>query len=366
MKVIALNSGSSSVKLGIYEVDADGEKETTQIFSQSLALSQSQSQAGATSETILDLIRLQITNAKLGQPAAIGHRIVHGGPNLSHCVIDDQVMKQLEEAALLAPLHSPNSLGLIRESKTYFPDTPQIACFDTAFHATLPRVAHTFPIAHAFQKKKVRRYGFHGLSCESIVRQLRIDSLGNFPSRLIVAHLGNGVSVTAVKDGQSIDTTMGLTPSGGVIMGTRSGDLDPGLMLYLMRQENLDLSQMEHSINFESGLLGISGISSDMRRLHEIAASSTHSSSDAAGLAIEMFCYSLRKQIAGMIAALGGLNTLVFTGGIGENDESVRSTICNDMAWIKQDNERPKVMVMQSQEELQIAQVVANVLRLRP
>ena len=198
-----------------------------------------------------------------------------------------------------------------------FQGIPQIACFDTAFHADLPAVARVLPIAKDLRADGIQRYGFHGLSCKSIVRQLA----DNLPDRLIIAHLGNGASVTAVKNGKSIDTSMGLTPTGGVIMGTRSGDLDPGILVYLMREKQFDAAMLR--VDRRSGLLGVSSIDSDMRRLHHAAASNAD-----ARLAIDMFCYSVRKQIAAMIAALDGVDGIVFAGGIGENDAAIRAAIC--------------------------------------
>jgi acetate kinase len=200
-----------------------------------------------------------------------------------------------------------------------------VACFDTTFHAELPAVARVLPIAKELQSEGIQRYGFHGLSCESIMRQLGSD----LPHRLVIAHLGNGASVTAVKDGKSIDTSMGLTPTGGVIMGTRSGDLDPGVLVYLMREKKFDAAMLEELVDHRSGLLGISGAGSDMRRLHETALSNAD-----ARLAIAMFCYSVRKQVAAMVAALGGLDLLVFTGGIGENDVEARAAICGGLSWL--------------------------------
>jgi acetate kinase len=235
-----------------------------------------------------------------------------------------------------------------------------VACFDTTFHAGLPDVARILPIPKELHAEGIQRYGFHGLSCESIVRQLG----GDLPHRLVIAHLGNGASVTAVKSGKSIDTSMGLTPSGGVIMGTRSGDLDPGVLVYLAREKNLDAAKLEDLVDHRSGLLGISGIESDMRRLHEDAPSSAD-----ARLAIQMFCYSVRKQIASMAAVLEGVDTIVFTGGIGENDADVRNSICAGLSWAgvssKVDNyatgptnqaaPRCAVRVLPSQEDEQIA-----------
>ena len=237
-----------------------------------------------------------------------------------------------------------------------------MACFDPTFHAQLPDVACVLPIARDLQAAGIQRYGFHGLSLESIVRQLG----SGLPNRVVVAHLGNGCSITAIKGGKSIDTSMGLTPTGGVIMGTRSGDLDPGVLVYLMREKNLDATMLEALVDHRSGLLGISGVASDMQRLHEAAQSNPD-----ARLAIEMFCYSVRKQIAGMIAVLGGLDLLVFTGGIGENDAKVRAAICGGLSWfgISLDETRNRsaadpisdasshclVRVLASQEDEQIA-----------
>ena len=297
-------------------------------------------------------------------PDAIGHRIVHGGPALrQHCRIDDAVLRQLQAAAAFAPLHTPAALALIRFAQAHFPGMPQVACFDTQFHADLPDVARVLPIARELLSDGMQRYGFHGLSLESIVRQLG-DAL---PQRLVIAHLGNGASITAVKAGLSIDTSMGMTPSGGVIMGTRSGDLDPGVLVYLMREKKFDAGRLEALVDQRSGLLGISGLSGDMRRLHEAAASNRD-----ARLAIEMFCYSVRKQVAAMIAVLGGVDMLVFTGGIGENDASVRAGICAGLSWIgvsldesrnraasnsiiSDGTSRCQVLVLASQENEQIA-----------
>jgi acetate kinase len=280
---------------------------------------------------------------------------VHGGPRLrQHCLIDDGVMNLLDAASVFAPLHTPAALSVIGFAREHFPGLPQIACFDTTFHVDLPDVARVLPLPRELQSDGIQRYGFHGLSCESILHQLGDDP----PSRLIIAHLGNGASVTAVRGGKSIDTSMGLTPSGGVVMGTRSGDLDPGVLIYLMREKNLDAAMLEDMIDHRSGLLGISGVGSDMR-LHEAAITSVD-----ARLAIDMFCYSVRKQIAAMIAVLGGVDLIVFTGGIGENDEEVRSAICRGLDWagVVLEDERDgrstprcQVRVLASHEDEQIA-----------
>lgn len=352
MNVLALNSGSSSFKFGLYRADAAGVQ---------TLLTESVDSAGHVDATAR--VAQALARPKLPTPDAVGHRIVHGGPKLRrHCLIDDTVLRQLEAAAAFAPLHMPAALALIRDAQQRFPGLPQVACFDTRFHADLPDVARVLPIAKALQAQGIQRYGFHGLSLESIVRQLGAD----LPQRVVIAHLGNGASVTAVKGGRSVDTSMGLTPTGGLIMGTRSGDLDPGVLLHLLRERQFDAGKLEALVDRGSGLLGISGVSSDMRRLHEAAASNPD-----ARLAIEMFCYAVRKQIAAMIAVLDGIDLLVFTGGIGENDATVRAAICSGLSWIgvsldesrnseasnpiQNGASRCEVRVLESQEDEQIA-----------
>lgn len=339
LNVLALNSGSSSLKFGLYDVRSasvaplvSGEAEAIGGAGSRFHAKDSRGVVVASEGNVIAdqrcaLVRVSQLLATLGlpSPAAIGHRIVHGGPKLRrHCRIDDSVLRELQAATPYAPLHMPPALAVIRFAKEHFPGVAQVACFDTTFHAGMPDVASTLAIPKALRSQGIRRYGFHGLSCESIVRQLA-DGL---PSRLLIAHLGNGASVTAVRDGRSIDTSMGLTPSGGLIMGTRSGDLDPGVLIYLMREKGFDADRLEDMVDHRAGLLGISGVAGDMRRLHEQAAAN-----DDAKLAIEMFCYSVRKELAAMTAVLGGVDAIVFTGGIGENDAEVRGAICAGLAW---------------------------------
>jgi acetate kinase len=377
LNILTLNSGSSSLKFGLYQVGASsaevllsGEAESigekTGKFhardARGPALPLETMFIPSQREAVIRISKL-LADANLPAPAAIGHRIVHGGPKLQrHCLIDKQVLGQIEAAAAFAPLHTPPALSVIRFAREHFPGLPQIACFDTVFHAELPEVARTLPIAREFRAEGIKRYGFHGLSCESILRQIGDD----LPDRLVIAHLGNGASVTAVENGKSIDTSMGLTPTGGIIMGTRSGDLDPGVLIYLMREKKLDPIALEALVDRHSGLLGISGVSTDMRRLHEAAPSNAD-----ARLAIQMFCYSLRKQLAVMIAALDGVDMIVFTGGIGENDAEVRAATCAGLRWIgvsldearnraasnpiNDAASRCSVVVLPSQEDEQIA-----------
>lgn len=335
MIVLTLNSGSSSLKFGLYRVEGGGLEalmtgETDGIGLQAQdakgsALPGTPMKAEAPEATIQAIVSL-LAKANLPVPEAIGHRIVHGGRKLrAHCLIDDEVERDLEAASAMSPLHAPAALAIIRLARQAWRDVPQAACLDTAFHAGMPDIARILPIAKELQAEGVQRYGFHGLSCESIVDQLGAD----LPKRLIIAHLGNGASVTAVREGRSIDTSMGLTPSGGIVMATRCGDIDPGVLIYLMREKGFSAAALEDLVDRRSGLLGISGVSGDLRELH-----AAESSVPAARLAIAMFCVSAAKEIAGMIVALGGIDAIVFTGGIGEHDAIVRAAIGRHLGWL--------------------------------
>ncbi len=340
--VLALNSGSSSLKFGFYEVWPEQARclisGDAQRIGQSNGLFRAQDSTGnvlccdsgqvTSAHDVVARIRRLLLSMKMPAPQAVGHRVVHGGPILRrHCVIDAAVLRQLQAAEAFAPLHTPATLALIDCAQAQFPDTPQVACFDTAFHAHMPLHASTLPLPADLRALGIQRYGFHGLSCESIVQQLADARLSLLPSRLLIAHLGNGASVTAVKDGVSVDTSMGLTPSGGLIMGTRSGDLDPGVLIYLTREQGFDATRLEALVDHRSGMAGISGLDGDMRTLH----AATESNADAA-LAIRMFCYAVRKQLAAMWAVLDGADAIVFTGGIGENDAVVRTEICDGLS----------------------------------
>ena len=375
--VLALNSGASSLKFGLYRVESSIPKVLLSGEAESIGDRQSkfwakdandkplvsESANFGTQQDAVARIATLLAVCKEAQPVAVGHRVVHGGPNLRHhCLVDETVLRQVEAAIAFAPLHNPLALSIIRFVQEHFSQLPQAVCFDTVFHTGMPDVARTLPIPLEIRSDGIRRYGFHGLSCESIMRQLGRSR----PDRIIIAHLGNGASLTAVKGGQSIDTSMGLTPTGGVIMGTRRGDLDPGVLVYLVREKNFDAARLEALVDHHSGLLGISGIDSDMRRLHEVSPSNAD-----ARLAIEMFCYSIRKQVAAMIAALDGVDLLVFTGGIGENDAKVRAEICGGLSWlgisldttrnhsledpISNPTSRCSVRVLPSEEDAQVA-----------
>ncbi|HEX4308913.1 MAG TPA: acetate kinase, partial [Acidobacteriaceae bacterium] len=288
-----------------------------------------------------------------GQPEAIGHRIVHGGPHLrEHCRITPQVLDTLRNSVHFAPLHIPPALALIDTASKLYPQAPAFACFDTAFHTTMPPEAFTYAIPARFRDQGVQRYGFHGLSYESIVAALAADVPARpFPARLVVAHLGNGASLCAIANGRSVDTSMGLTPTGGIPMGTRSGDLDPGVVLFLARAARLNNEELESVLNHESGLAGLSGGISDMRELTAAAnrSAAVHPSAAAvrgpdqgsaapnqaiAAQAIAIFCRAIAKTVAGYAAVLNGLDALVFTGGIGEHSVPVREKVCRQLAFL--------------------------------
>lgn len=329
--VLALNTGSSSLKYGLYRVDGE----------QCEALLTGQTDAAGGGKDPVSDINAALRKAGLPSPDAIGHRLVHGGPNVrEHARIDAALMKHLEEAKAFAPLHVPPAVDMVKRCGKAFPEVPQVACFDTAFHASMPVVAKTLPLPADLREGGIERYGFHGLSYESIVRQLG----SSIPSRTVIAHLGNGASLCAVRDGRSVDTTMGLTPTGGIVMGTRPGDLDPGVLLYLMRERGYDAERLETLMDRESGLKGLSGGTSDMRKLHEM-------NNEASKLAQDVFVHVARKHIAGMVASLQGIDLLVFTGGIGENDEVTRDAILAGLQWLGDFDTR----VIKTEEDEQIA-----------
>jgi acetate kinase len=267
-----------------------------------------------------------LENVKLPRPSAVGHRVVHGGPeHVAPERITPALMDALPYLVAFAPLHLPAEIVGIEAVAVRFPDLPQVVCFDTAFHRRMPEVAQRFALPRALWDAGIRRYGFHGLSYEYIVETLRTTT----PGCTIIAHLGNGASMAAIRDGQPLDTTMGLAPTGGVMMGTRSGDLDPGILLHLMQKNHYDEHRIQQLVNYEAGLLGVSGSSSDMKTLLE-----TRGHDAAAAQAVEMFCYQVRKQIGALTAVLGGLDTLVFTGGIGERAAPVRWEVCAPLAYL--------------------------------
>ena len=306
---------------------------------------------------------------------AVGHRIVHGGPEYHEPqLLTPALLAELRRLISLDPAHLPQEIAIAEAFSRRFPNLPQIVCFDTAFHHDLPRVARLLPIPRRYEADGVRRYGFHGLSYEYLMGELiRIEGADAARGRVILAHLGNGASLAAVHEGKPIDTSMGFTPASGVPMGSRCGDLDPGLIGYLAQTEGMNAAQFNEMVNAKSGLLGVSETSSDMRDLLKCEDDDPRAA-DAVGL----FCYQIRKWIGAFSAALGGLDTLVFAGGIGEKAPIVRTRICEGLGFlgieldhrrneknaglISTDTGRVKVRVMRTNEELVIARAVCRVI----
>ncbi len=337
--ILCFNSGSSSLKFALYQLDADAETLLALGAVERIGLNDGRLWVhGATAESLADrggdfedhqtavAAAFAAVQQGLAAPAAVGHRVVHGGPD--HAAperVTPRLLALLRQLVPFAPLHLPSAIQVIETVASRFPGLPQVACFDTAFHRRIPEVAQRFPLPRWLWDAGVRRYGFHGLSYEYIVERLRPAAA----SRTIIAHLGNGASMVALRGDLPVDTTMGFTPTGGFMMGTRSGDLDPGILVHLLKHKRYDPLQLDHLVNHEAGLLGVSGISSDMQTLLE-----QRGSQPTAAQAVEMFCYQLRKFIGAFAAVLGGLDTLVFTGGIGERAAPVRWLVCQGLTHL--------------------------------
>jgi acetate kinase len=391
-RILTINGGSSSIKFAMFEagdsprrileggieriglpdatfhVKGFGQMET---FSRQIAAPDHMSAVDA----LMDWIEQHSGRDAL---TAVGHRVVHGGPKYSEpALITKEMVEELRQLKPFDPEHLPEEIQLTEAFHRRFPDLPQVACFDTAFHHDLPRVAQLLPIPRRYEAQGVRRYGFHGLSYAFLMEELaRLAGAEAAQGRVILAHLGNGASLAAVHHGKPVDTSMSFTPTAGVPMSTRSGDLDPGLVSYLARTEKMSAKQFNEMVNFQSGLLGVSETSSDMRDLLD------HETQDVrAAEAVALFCYQVKKWIGAFAAALGGLDTLVFAGGIGENAPAVRARICDGLGFLGIELEEKQnatnegvlspnaspvgVRVIRTDEELMIAKTVCHVLGLR-
>lgn len=334
--ILCMNSGSSSLKFHVYRMGDDeqvllrgavqdiAQEDGRLWFVDGDGRSIVQRPLGKIDhETAIEEALCELDRTGLPPLDAIGHRMVHGGPkHLAPELLTPGLLEDLRRHIPWAPLHLPASLMVVAVLSAHYPDLPQVACFDTSFHAGMPEVARRLPLPTSFHEEGIRRYGFHGLSYEYILGALGDEGVG----RLVMAHLGNGASMVACLDGRPLDTTMGMTPLGGFMMGTRTGDLDPGVPLYLVRERGYDDKSLERLLDKGSGLKGVSGLSGDMQTLLE--SRDTH---QGAALAVEMFCYQARKTVGALAAVLGGLDTLVFTGGIGEHAAPVRAEICGGL-----------------------------------
>ncbi|MDF0493280.1 acetate/propionate family kinase [Bradyrhizobium yuanmingense] len=342
--VLVLNAGSSSIKFGLFDVAAaepallckgllDEHEAKPRLVVKGPAgedLFETSKQAPQAAGDHLFADVLAFIEDRFGGRSlrAVGHRIVHGGADYSGpVVLMDDIIAKLEALTPLAPLHQPRCLAPVRTLAAIRPELTQIACFDTAFHHGLAPPASRFAIPRRFEARGVRRYGFHGLSFEYVAGRLAEIAPELVAKRTVIAHLGNGASLCALRDSRSIDTTMGLTPLDGLVMGTRCGAIDPGVLLYLQQHENMSAREVQHLLYHESGLLGVSGISADMRTL-------LASSEAAAREAVDLFTFRAAQQVAMMAATLGGLDCLIFTGGIGEHAREIRGAIGQRLAWM--------------------------------
>lgn len=338
--ILCMNSGSSSLKFSLYGVSdkkeqllAEGAVERVGLDQGRISLRAARAdrrvereQRVPDHEAAVRQSFALLEEADAPRPRAIGHRVVHGGSE--HTAperVDEHLLGVLRELIPFAPLHMPSAIRVIEKIAERFPELPQVACYDTAFHRRMPELAQRFPLPAQYWREGIMRYGFHGLSYEYIVQALGPAREG----RVVIAHLGNGASMAAVKAGMPLDTTMGFTPAGGFMMGTRSGDLDPGILVHLLNEKGYDAQRLDRLVNQESGLLGVSGVSPDMKTLL-----AQREKNPVVNFAVEMFCYQIRKTIGGLSAVLGGLDTLVFTGGIGERAAPVREEICSGLEYL--------------------------------
>ena len=365
--ILALNSGSSSLKFGVYYRGGSDEEALLAGSADGIGHSDGTLRIRAADGTplvqresvhesqghALKVLAAVIPEHIHSTPVAVGHRVVHGGPHLrSHQLITPQVLDELRSATHFAPLHIPQALTLIDAAQSIFPSASQFACFDDAFHRTIPEVASHFALPQRYFDAGILRYGFHGISYESLVYHFG----ATLPERSIFARLGNGASLCALRNGKSIDTTMGLTPTGGIPMGTRSGDLDPGILLYLLRNEKLDADKLEDLLNHQSGLSGLSSGDSDVKTLEERACAND----PKARLALDVFAVSVRKTIGAYMALLGGADLLAFTGGIGERSNYIRSKATEGVERLGLTAD--KIQIVATQEERQIARHVRKLM----
>jgi acetate kinase len=389
MHILVLNPGSSSIKFSVFAQDADGirsmaEGELGGIGGRAAKLvfrdAEGKDLTGqigdvntGSMEEAIGVVERAIGAAGLPAPDAVGYRVVHPGAHMrGHQRITPEVLAQLREAVPFAPLHDPEAIEIIEEMMRRYPEVPHIACFDTAFHETMPEAATVYALPRAVREQGVRRYGFHGLSCESVVWQMRAAAGVEFPRSMLIAHLGSGCSVTACMDGKSVDTTMGMTPTGGVVMGTRPGDLDPGVVIFLMRQAGATVDSVEAMLSHDSGLKALGGVN-DVQALRK-----AEREDRGARLAMTVFVRSLVKTIAGL-AALHSPTALVFTGGIGEHDARTRGAVAgglwafgaeldgaaNELAGkglhkISDEDSRVALYVVPAEEDLMIARHVVR------
>lgn len=386
--ILTINGGSSSIKFSLYKIEEPlkqlfhGEIENKGTQNAKLTFTHSVTQqknsisfkSANRDEAVKNLIDWLEKQENFDSIKAVGHRIVHGMKHTEPEIISAELIKELKVISAFDPEHLPEEIKLVETFSKRYPSLKQIACFDTSFHTSMPTVAKLLAIPRHYYDMGIQRYGFHGLSYAYLLAELkRVAGDETAKGKIILAHLGNGASLAAVKEGKSRDTSMGFTPTSGIPMGTRTGDLDPSVAWYLMQHENLNPKQFNKLVNRQSGLLGISETSSDMRELLKI-----ENNDERAKEAIEMFCYQTKKCIGSYAAVLGGLDVLVFSGGIGEHSPEVRGRICTNLKFlgieldenknrnnefiISTDTSKVKIYVIRTNEELIIAKMVRDVL----
>jgi acetate kinase len=388
--ILIINGGSSTIKFALFAAD----KTLTNLFHgkiDRIGLTNSTLTYNVEGENQKNILQIHVSDNKMASTflmnwlekqvefasvKAVAHRIVHGMHHTESERITPELLDELRQIIPYDPDHLPNEIELIKTFLQHYPKLKQVACFDTAFHTTMPRVAKLLPIPRRFDTKGIQRYGFHGISYSYLMEELtRIEGSKAAHGRVILAHLGNGASMAAVSEGKSIDTSMGFTPAGGLIMGSRPGDLDPGVAWYMMNSENLNSKQLNHLINHDSGLLGVSEISSDMRDLLD-----QETKDFRAAEAVALFCYQAKKWVGAFVAALDGLDIMVFAGGIGENSPLIRFRICIGLQCfgieldekknnanapiISTENSRVMVRVINTDEEWMMAKTVSKMLKL--
>jgi acetate kinase len=328
--ILVVNAGSSSLKLAVFSADL-------------MLVHKQQDPVNGIAQWLSDV------GIAAGEIVGVGYRMVHGGTKfLAPALVNDHVIKELQGLISLVPLHMPIALKVLQDLRTLIPAAPHVVCFDTAFHATQPDVAKRLPLPRSYHERGFQRYGFHGLNYEHVVQAL--DS--PLPEKLLVAHLGNGASMCAILNGRSVATTMGYSTADGLVMGTRTGSIDPGVLIALMRDDGLNADGMEELLYRRSGLLGVSGVSSDMR---ELLASTETVAADA----VDYYCYHAARHAGSLVSAMGGIDAIVFTGGIGENSETVRDKIMGHLEWLHIKD----VYVVKADEERTIAGHVVDLLR---
>jgi acetate kinase len=386
-RVLTVNTGSSSLKSAVYDAEKDGGRiasfDVTRIGTPDALIRSGATRAeDSHSEPVADhSAALQLLVDWLQEHGydrelvGVGHRVVHGGPRYSSPEeVSGALVDELTRLVPIDPMHLPQAIAAIEDLRRRFPHLPQVACFDTAFHRTMPPVAQTYALPLDLREAGIVRYGFHGLSYEYVLSRVRQADPGAAQGRMVVAHLGNGASMAAVSGGRSVDTTMGFTPTGGLVMGTRTGDLDPGVVLYLLQGLGMTPAEVNSLVNNGSGLLALSGVTADMQDLLE-----RRDHDRAAALAVDVFCHTARKFVGALAASLGGMETLIFTGGIGEHSSEVRAAICRGLEFVgvsldERQNEahgdvisragsRVTVRVVQTDEDSMIAAHTLRLLR---